>query len=410
MKFEFFHLMPYPELPDDFREKNRSVWVDPHSSLFDPEVGHRAYNDYLDELEYAAEMGFDGVCVNEHHANAYGLMPSPNLMASTLARNTRDAAIIVMGNSLALYNPPIRVAEEFAMLDVMSGGRLVAGFPVGTPMDTTLAYGQVPATLRDKYMEAHDLVMRAWQEPDPFAFNGKYTQLRYVNIWPRPIQKPHPPIWIPGGGSLETWEWCARVGHLYAYLSYFGYQRGMKTMQGFWEEVDRQGLEANPYHAGFLQFVGVSETDAQAEEDYAEAADYFYNRCLHIAPRFANIPGYTSLRTVKAQLPSMIQQAAQMQEITSMKWKDFVEQGYIVAGSPESVRQQLEEVIKNLRVGHLMVLLHFGNMRKELVQKNTELFTKEVMPHLKDLWSEYDDKWWINPISEPAKRDLVGVK
>ena len=86
MKFEFFHLMPYPELPDDFREKHRSVWVDPHSSLFDPEVAHVAYNDYLDELEYAAELGFDGVCVNEHHSNAYGLMPSPN-RHSTLPRS-----------------------------------------------------------------------------------------------------------------------------------------------------------------------------------------------------------------------------------------------------------------------------------------------------------------------------------
>jgi alkanesulfonate monooxygenase SsuD/methylene tetrahydromethanopterin reductase-like flavin-dependent oxidoreductase (luciferase family) len=410
MKFEFFHLMPYPELPDDFREKHRSVWVDPHSSLFDPEVAHTAYNDYLDELEYAAEVGFDGVCVNEHHSNAYGLMPSPNLMAASLARNTKDAAIIVMGNSLALYNPPTRVAEEFAMLDCISGGRLVAGFPVGTPMDTTLAYGQVPVTLREKYMEAHDLVMRAWQEPDPFAFNGKYTQLRYVNIWPRPLQKPHPPVWIPGGGSLETWEWCARVGYLYSYLSYFGYQRGMQTMKGFWEEVDRQGLEPNPYHAGFLQFVGVSETDAQAEKDYAEAADYFYNRCLHIAPRFANIPGYTSLRTVKAQLPSMIQQASALQQIQTMKWKDFVDSGYIVAGSPESVRQQLEEVIKNLRVGHLMVLLHYGNMPKETVKKNTHLFATEVMPHLKDMWSEYEDKWWIKPTAKQAERELVGVK
>ena len=92
-------------------------------------------------------------------------MPSPNLIAAALARRTRDAALCVMGNSLALYNPPIRVAEEFAMLDCISGGRLIAGFPVGTPMDTCYAYGQNPSQLRERYHEAHDLILKAWREP-----------------------------------------------------------------------------------------------------------------------------------------------------------------------------------------------------------------------------------------------------
>ena len=207
MKLCFFHLMPYQDLPDNFEKDYHSVWVDAPNSLFDPEKGHRMYNDFLDELEYAEAMGFDAICVNEHHGNAYGMMPSPNLMASAMIRATSKAAIIVLGNSLALYNPPVRVAEEMAMLDVMSGGRLIAGFPLGTSMDTIFGYGQVPATLREKYQEAHDLVIKAWKEREPFAFNGKFTQLRYVNIWPRPYQQPHPPIWVPGSGSLETWDW-----------------------------------------------------------------------------------------------------------------------------------------------------------------------------------------------------------
>src|SRR5579864_179560 len=84
MKLMWFHLMPYTELPDDFREKNPSVWVDIHSSLFDPRRAHHMYNDFMDELEFAAECGFDAICVNEHHNNGYGLMPSPNLVASSL--------------------------------------------------------------------------------------------------------------------------------------------------------------------------------------------------------------------------------------------------------------------------------------------------------------------------------------
>ena len=257
MKILWFHLMPYTELPDSFKEDHPSVWVDIDSRLFEPEKAHAMYNDFMDELEFAAEIGFDGVCVNEHHQNAYGLMPSPNLIASSLARRTRDAAIVVMGNSLALYNPPVRVAEEFAMLDVISGGRLVAGFPVGSPMDTCYAYGANPSQLRERYYEAHDLIMKAWQDPDPFVFNGRFTKLRYVNPWPRPLQKPHPPIWIPGGGSIETWHWCAELDYVYAYLSYFGYQSGLATMQGFWNEMEELGKDRNPFRAGFLQFVGV---------------------------------------------------------------------------------------------------------------------------------------------------------
>ena len=88
MKLLWFHLMPYTELPDDFRDKHPSVWVDIHSSLFDPKRAHVMYNDFMDELEFAAACGFDGVCVNEHHSNGYGLMPSPNLIASALARRT----------------------------------------------------------------------------------------------------------------------------------------------------------------------------------------------------------------------------------------------------------------------------------------------------------------------------------
>ena len=84
MKLLWFHLMPYTELPDDFRDQHPSVWVDIHSTLFDPKRAHLMYNDFMDEMEYAADCGFDAVCCNEHHSNGYGLMPSPNLIASAL--------------------------------------------------------------------------------------------------------------------------------------------------------------------------------------------------------------------------------------------------------------------------------------------------------------------------------------
>ena len=403
--------MPYTDLPEDFAEQHPSVWVDIDPGLFDPRRGHELYNEFMDELEAAAELGFDGVCVNEHHANAYGLMPSPNLIASSLARRTRDAAIVLMGNSLALYDPPTRVAEEMAMIDCISGGRLVAGFPVGTPMDTCYAYGRNPSQLRQRYLEAHDLVMRAWTEGRPFAWNGRFHKLRYVNPWPRPLQQPHPPVWIPGGGSLETWRWCAERDYVYSYLSYFGYKAGADTLRGFWDAMDQLGKDRNPYRAGFLQFVGVAETHDEALDLYREPAEYFYGRCLHLDPRFAAPPGYTSEATRRARVESMVARAAGGRSSDIARdFDDIVDRGYLIVGNPDEVAERLRHVARSLHVGHLMLLLQFGNMGRELTLHNTELFAKRVMPQLADLFEdEWEDAWWPRPLPREQRahpRDL----
>ena len=409
MKFMWFHLMPYTELPEDFRDKHPSVWVDIHSSLFDPRRAHHMYNDFMDELEFAAQCGFDAICVNEHHSNGYGLMPSPNLIASSLARRTTDTAICVMGNSLALYNPPTRVAEEFAMIDCISGGRLIAGFPVGTPMDTCYAYGQNPSQLRERYHEAHDLIMRAWTEADTFAFNGRFNQQRYVNIWPRPIQHPHPPIWIPGGGSIETWQWCAERDYVYSYLSYYGHKVGQATMDGFWKEMSRLGKDRNPYRAGFAQTVAVAETRQQAMDLYTEAAEYFFGRCLHIDQRFVAPPGYVTEETARVGLQSQVAKAAAYSDkfkLLPSKMPDLVQNGYIVLGSPDEVVEQIEELADNLNVGNLMLLLQFGNMSKALTKYNTKLFAERVMPKLRNKFAEWDHRWWPQPMDAGLRADL----
>jgi alkanesulfonate monooxygenase SsuD/methylene tetrahydromethanopterin reductase-like flavin-dependent oxidoreductase (luciferase family) len=410
MKLLWFHLMPYTDLPDDFRQREETVWVTISPELFDARKAHGMYNEFLDELEFADEVGFDGICVNEHHSNGYGLMPSPNLMAAALARRTRDAALVVMGNSLALYNPPTRVAEEFAMLDCMSGGRLVAGFPVGTPMDTCFAYGQNPSQLRARYHEAHDLIVKAWTEPDVFSFNGRYNKQRYVNIWPRPVQKPHPPIWIPGGGSIETWRWCAEMDYVYAYLSYFGYQAGQNTMNGFWKEMKELGKEPNPYRAGFLQFVGVAETEKEAMEIYREPAEYFYNRCLHLSARFVGPPGYASEATTAARVQSQVAQAAAQasgrSSLLPHSFEEMVAKGYVIIGSPDEVADKIKEIATSLNVGQLMLLLQFGNMKKDVSLHNTKLFAEQVRPQVQDLFDDkWENRWWPRPMeaSERAR-------
>ena len=399
MKVSFFHLMPYQDLPSDFESRHHSAWVDLPNENFDPVKSQQYYDDYLEELQYADSVGFDGVCVNEHHSNAYGLMPSPNLIAAILARSTSRAALIVLGNSIALYQPPLRVAEEMAMLDIMSGGRLVAGFPVGTSMDTVFSYGQVPLQLRERHSEANDLIIKAWTERKPFIFDGKYNQLRYVNIWPRPLQQPHPPVWIPGSGSLETWDWVLDRNYVYCYLSYYGYQRGYRVVKGFWDTVARRGVDDNPYRLGFLQLVCVSETDQSAQKEYEAHVKYFYQKMLRIHAPFAEGPGYRSIASIRESIRPQIGVEAE-RAAREMQWEDFVEQGHVIAGSPATVRDRLTEAIKLLRVGHLMCLLNIGSMPKPLTLKNTEMFAREVLPAVKDLWGEYEDPWWPARLSQ----------
>ena len=401
MKFTWFNLMPWPDLPDNFREEHRSVWVDIPNKLFDPKKGHFVYHQYMDQLEYADSLGYDAIGVNEHHQNGYGLMPSPNLIAAGLARRTSQAAIAVIGNSLALYNPPIRVAEEFAMLDVISGGRLIAGFPVGTSMDTNYCYGQIPGLTRDKYAEAHELVMRAWHEDEPFAFDGKYTQLRYVNLWPKPIQKPNPPIYIPGGGSVETWDFCLDHDYNYSYLSFNGYLRAKKLLDGYWDRVAARGKDESPYRAAFAQTICVADTDQQAEEMYAEHVSYFYNRCLHVYGGFADAPGYRTIKTIKADVLSALSEDMQNQFL-NLTWKKLVDEGYIIAGSPATVRERMEDLIKSLRVGNIFCLMHIGNMPDWKTRYSSKLFAEQVMPQLQDMWPEWkdDNRWWCEPMDE----------
>src|SRR5437016_10580573 len=203
------------------------------------------------------------------------------------------------------------------------------------------------------------------------------------------------------------------MDHVYCSLSYYGYKAGQATMDGFWAEMDRLGKDRNPYHAGFLQFVGVAETREQAFELYHEPAEYFYGRCLHIDPRFAGPPGYTTEETQRRGIQSQIAQAAAQTQRYETKFQmlaremdAIVDKGYVIIGSPDEVAEQLRTVAHSLNVGHLMLLLQFGNMNKELAKYNTKLFAEKVMPQLRDVFSEWDDRWWPRPMPAAERAAL----
>lgn len=394
MKLCMFHLMPYRDLPADFEARYRSAFIDPPWFDFaDPEKVGQYYNWTLDELLYAAKAGFHGLCTNQHHQNVYGFMANPSLMASVLAKNTngQDIAVIQLGSTLPSTSPPTRIAEEYAMLDCISGGRLVAGFPTGLPSDATISNAVVPLEQRERFREALALVKKAWSAREIFAWNGKYYQIGMVNLWPRPIQQP-PPIWIPGAGISSTAEHVVDLDHCFCHLSYYGTKNAATVTDRYWDLVARKGRDDNPYRLSFLQLIGIADSDAEAEEIYAPHAEYFFHKLLYTPSHYQQIPGcleYPALRQALAHNPR-----AEV-KLGELKAKDLYERGFVVVGSPKTVREQLLDGVKRLRVGHLLTLLHFGSMPTDLCKRNIDLFAREVMPHLAPLWDDtYEDRWW----------------
>jgi alkanesulfonate monooxygenase SsuD/methylene tetrahydromethanopterin reductase-like flavin-dependent oxidoreductase (luciferase family) len=372
MRIFSFHLMPYPALPPEY---DGPAWVTVPNEFYDPELGTLLYNRYLDELIMAEQLGFDGVCVNEHHQNAYGLMPSPNLMAAVLARQTSRIKIAVVGNALPLYDPPTRVAEEFAMIDNLSGGRLIAGFVVGGGPEY-YSFGVNPTEARERFREAHDLILQAWTQPGPSEFHGKHFRLRHLNTWPRPVQRPHPEIWIPGVGSIETMQFVAQRRYAYMGIPYFHISVFERTFRMFREACEAEGYTADPMQAGWLAPIYVAETDAEARRQYEEHFWYFARRLLPgitIAP-----PGYTSLRSYEAILRGMSKFALHVSS-----WDEVVDGMYAVVGSPDTVYDRLEETISRLGTGNLLGLFQIGTLPADLTRRNLELFSSEVMPRLR---------------------------
>lgn len=377
MKFYMMHLMPYADLDLDYDKTYNSAWITLPNSYYDPKKGAKLYNRYLDELEYADQLGFDGVCVNEHHQNAYGLMPQPGVMAGALARRTKKVKIAILGRALPLLNNPVTVAEEFAMVDNITEGRFIAGFVRGIGAEYH-AWSSNPADSHDRFHEAHDLIVRAWTEIGPFSFEGKHYHFEYVNLWPRPYQTPHPPIWIPSQGSSETIEWASHPERRYTYLQTFTPVSMLaKYMQMYKDMARAQGYEATEDQLGWSVPIYVGETDEIARREAKPHIENFLNKFLRMPKEMLLPPGYLSLKSMMGVMQAKSAIGGQQTIDTVM------EKGMFICGSPETVRQKLAEYHGQIGFGHLLSLLQFGTLPAELTRKSMELYATEVIPYLR---------------------------
>jgi len=381
MKITSFNLMSYADIDLSVKDKFRSAWVLLPNSYFDPVKGHALYNRYLDELELADELGFDGVAVNEHHQTAYGLMPSPVVTASALARRTKQCRIAILGNAFCLRENPLTLAEEHAMIDVITGGRLISGFVRGVGTEY-FSMGANPVHSLERHKEAAELVVRAWTETGPFSFEGKHFHLEYVNLWPRPFQKPHPPIWCPSQGSLETIEWAAHPDRKFVYLQNYSPRESVGRYLDMYRDIAlrKYGYEASSDRIGWGAPVYVGETDEQAVNEARPHIEALFNVLLPKATELMFFPpGYMS--------PESLTHILKHKKANSggVTIESLMARGIIVVGSPDTVRKQIMDNHRDMGFQELVTMLTFGTMPAEMSEANIRRFAREVMPALKPL-------------------------
>ncbi len=376
MKIFNFHLMPYADVDVEAMKRHGSAWLTFSNSHYDPLKGADLYNQYLDQLEKADELGFYGVCVNEHHQTAYGLMPTPGVLAGALARSIKKGKVAVLGRALPLVNNPLVIAEEFAMLDNLTRGRFVAGFVRGIGAEYH-TMGINPAESQERFNEAHDLIIQAWTKPGPFEFRGKHYNFKYVNPWPTPYRKPHPEIYIPSSGSLSTIRWVAE--RRYTYCQTLAPIQGVAaTFDLFRKEAERVGYEASPDQLSWSNAIFIGETDAKAIAACREHMENYANHYLSKDPAMMAPPGYTSVESVKRMRQLRAHRAA------FQTTEDLIEKGVVIVGSPNTVREKLAAYQDLAGFGVSLTKTQFGTMPHAMALENQAAVAQEVLPYFKD--------------------------
>ena len=375
----YFTEQPYGHVTNEDLEPFDSGRLGFPNTHFDPERAVVLYNNYHEQYALADEMGFDGIMSNEHHASYWCMKPSVNLDAAVIAKVTKRAKIAILGNVIAV-NDPIRMAEEIAMLDCYSNGRIISGFVRGTAVETLQA-GIDPTENFERFQEAHDLIIKCWTEPGPFRYEGKHYKYRAVNPWVLPVQKPHPDIWFPGTGSPESVVWAARHGHPYmnlgALIDVTDYLKGI-----YIDTAREVGYKAGPEHFGYLLRVLCADTDERAIElgrTFMWTEDHRQR-----GPREHNDPpGYQSRAAlnIKRQRPT-IGTGTYGQ---TMNYEELQALNNIIVGNPETVTRKLSEVIDRLSPGYLHIYGNEGDMPHADIMRSIELIGKEVIPALHEI-------------------------
>ena len=383
-------LLYFTEQPMSTYPEDEGLKVAGHTVLtfsnkfFDPVEGSRLYNERLEECLYVEEMGYDGVMLNEHHNAPFSMHANINIHAAILAGMTKKLKLVLLGNPLPIIYNPVRIAEELAMIDMISKGRLVSGFIRGGGTEQ-LATNVNPAFNRERFQEAHDLIIKTWTEPGPFRWEGDQYQFRVVNPWAVPLQKPHPRIWIPGVTSAETIQWAAE--HRYPYM-------GLNTTipeinrikQIYGEAAAKAGYTPRPENLGYFIRCHVADTEEKA---FKNAREFMWMQGEFTGvghPVWANPSGYASPATRRARLPAIAKGERK-------EWPPFeqqLEDRTIIAGTPDQVVRTIRPILEQTRPGTVILWGNDGKVSHEDSMDCIRLTGQEVLPALREIGKELE--------------------
>lgn len=374
MHFSFFHLMPWTEL-----DEAPTQWP-ARNAPFRPERGTELYDTYLATMAHAETCGFDWVGANEHHFSPYSLMANCNLIGAAMTQRTKSIKLAMLGNLLPLLNP-VRVAEEYAMLDVMSGGRLVAGFVRGIPHEY-IAYNVAPDESRGRMREALNIILKAWTEPEPFGWEGEFYQYRAISIWPKPRQTPHPRI-LMSASNLESAQFVGEFPSMVGLTLISDLDVARSIIAGFLDSARAHGRTPGPEDILIGQQTCIAETDAEAEEMMAQAVAYFHSVLMR--------PQQDAQRIVIQKTRFFGQEGSgdyfmkRLQTLKGRSIKEQIEAGSILCGSPQTVVKQIKRLRQHLGAGHININMKIGNMPDTAVIKGMDLFRDKVLPEVRAL-------------------------
>jgi len=375
LQFYLMHFMPYPDIAPD---RPQGQWVDIPNTRFDPEIGHKLYREYIDELVLGDKLGFDAIVVNEHHSTFYSLMPSCSIIAGALAVLTKRAKICVFGTPISLTYPH-RLAEEYAMLDVMSGGRLECAFPLGTGMEYWVNPIN-PSFARERFREGMEILMQAWTQPGPTRYDGKFHQYKYLNPFPLPYQKPHPKIYVVGSGTEETLNYAAEKGYGYSQV-FTPIASQLKSFESYREIAVRNGHKPDSESIIISAMAYVAETEEKAVEEGRDHILFYFQKLLRTNSHINSPPGYLPVDRLRKRLAAG---AVQDAEIT---WEMLTGVYRTVLGTPDQVAERIAFWCEQAKSSKIILHLHTGDMPHWKAVKNITLFAEEVIPRVRKLAS-----------------------
>lgn len=386
MKVYLFDLLPYDQHFDQYKADRHLPYPLP-GDHFDAKVAARSYEEHLAIWKEMDALGFDGVGLNEHHTTPHGLMNSPNMMAAVGAQHTKNLKFLLLGNLMPLHNP-LRIAEELAMADCMSRGRILSGFARGVPREYKVY--QVPMSeSRARFEEAIEIVMKAWTQ-DVFSHEGKFWQYKDVSIWPRPYQAPFPPCYLPFTGSKETIEFAAKhnfnavIPHLKPGV--------MEDVTGYFgERLAAHGHTLTPEHIVLFTDTYVAKDKAEALKEYAPYFLYFQQTLWHhgsrptpgAAPAATGYVNNTSYDYVRPQNRADIEMDREKIRNTTQKdVEERVANGSLVWGNPKEIVEALIEQAEHTGANSILLNVNLGALPNDMFMEQVRRIGKDVLPKL----------------------------